>query len=149
MLRRFFILLTLTLSLVCSARNYQTHSQKIESADGTAFRVKIIEPKEKSGPVPGILWIHGGGYMLGGTFMLSMTCAPMLAETGAVVVFPDYRLAWQSPYPAALEDCYAALEWMFTTEICTPLICFAPVTNKANRLEERCLRSFGEYLNNN
>ncbi|MBR0301371.1 MAG: alpha/beta hydrolase [Bacteroidales bacterium] len=113
MLRRFFILLTLTLSLACSARNYQTHSQRIESADGTAFRVKIIEPKEKSGQVPGVLWIHGGGYMLGGTYMLSMTCAPMLAETGAVVVFPDYRLAWQSPYPAALEDCYAALEWMY------------------------------------
>ena len=47
--------------------------------------------------------------------MLGMTCAPMLAERlGAVVVFPDYRLAWQSPYPAALEDCYAALEWMFS-----------------------------------
>ena len=39
----------------------------------------------------------------------------MLAERfGAVVVFPDYRLAWQLPYPAALEDCYtAALEWMY------------------------------------
>lgn len=64
--------------------------------------------------VPGILWIHGGGYMLGGTYMSPMTCAPMLAKcSGATVVFPDYRLAWQAPFPAALEDCYAALEWMY------------------------------------
>lgn len=78
------------------------------------MKMKVLKPKEASGPVPGILWIHGGGYMLGGTYMLGMTCATMLAEkAGAVVVFPDYRLAWQDPYPAALKDCYAALEWMY------------------------------------
>ena len=77
------------------------------------MKMKVLRPNGIPGPAPGILWIHGGGYMLGGTYMLGMTVAPMLAETGAVVVFPDYRLAWQSSYPAPLDDCYAALEWMF------------------------------------
>ena len=81
---------------------------------GGKMKMKFLEPGEASGPVPGILWIHGGGYMFGGIFMMGMTCAPMLAERfGAAVVFPDYSLAWQNPYPAALEDCYAALEWMY------------------------------------
>lgn len=77
------------------------------------MKMKVFSPKETSGPVPGVLWIHGGGFMVGGIYMQGMTCAPMLAGTGAVVVFPDYRLAWQDPYPAALEDCCAALEWMY------------------------------------
>ena len=66
------------------------------------MKMKVLEPKEADGPVPGILWIHGGGYI-----------GKMLAERyGAVVVSPEYRLAREAPYPAALEDCYAALVWM-------------------------------------
>ena len=72
------------------------------------------EPKEAEGPVPGILWIHGGGYITGGNYMVLVSCGKMLAERyGAVVVSPEYRLAGEAPYPAALEDCYAALVWMY------------------------------------
>ena len=107
------ISLALLAALGCAGKSYGTRTVRIKSG-GRSMKMKVLKPKETSGPVPGILWIHGGGYMLGGTYMLGMTCAPMLAERfGAVVVFPDYRLAWQSPYPAALEDCYAALEWMY------------------------------------
>ena len=113
MKRLLCILLALLGALGCAGKSYSTCTVRIESG-GRSMKMKVLQPKETSGPVPGILWIHGGGYMLGGTYMLGMTCAPMLAERfGAVVVFPDYRLAWQSPYPAALEDCYAALEWMY------------------------------------
>jgi acetyl esterase/lipase len=46
--------------------------------------------------------------------MVLVSCGKMLAERyGAVVVCPDYRLAGQAPYPAALEDCYEALVWMY------------------------------------
>ena len=73
----------------------------------------ILRPKTQTGPVPGILWIHGGGYMTGMAAMVYASCGRMLARKyGAVVVSPGYRLAWKKPYPAALEDCYAALEYM-------------------------------------
>ncbi|MBR1435071.1 MAG: alpha/beta hydrolase [Bacteroidales bacterium] len=115
MTKRFVcILLSCLFTVCCFGRPYKTRTVRIETPGGK-MKMKVLEPKEGSGSAPGILWIHGGGYTLGGTYMLGMTCAPMLAERlGAVVVFPDYRLAWQSPYPAALEDCYAALEWMFS-----------------------------------
>lgn len=98
----------------CFGKSYSSRTVRIETPGGK-MTMKVLEPKDASGPAPGVLWIHGGGYMVGGTYMLGMTCAPMLAEkVGAVVVFPDYRLAWQDPYPAALDDCYAALQWMHT-----------------------------------
>ncbi len=73
----------------------------------------ILSPKNQNKPLPGILWIHGGGYMLGMSEMVYVSCGKMLAEKyGAVVLSPEYRLAWQKPYPAALEDCYKALVYM-------------------------------------
>lgn len=73
----------------------------------------ILRPAGQKEPVPGILWIHGGGYMTGMAAMVYGSCGRMLARKyGAVVVSPGYRLAWKKPYPAALEDCYAALEYM-------------------------------------
>ena len=73
----------------------------------------ILRPAGQKEPVPGILWIHGGGYMTGMAAMVYGSCGRMLARKyGAVVVSTGYRLAWKKPYPAALEDCYAALEYM-------------------------------------
>ena len=73
----------------------------------------ILRPAGQKEPVPGILWIHGGGYMTGMAAMVYGSCGRMLARKyGAVVVSPGYRLAWKKPYPAALEDCYNALEYM-------------------------------------
>ena len=68
------------------------------------------QPREKT---PGILWIHGGGYAVGMAGMVFMSRAKRLVtEYGAVVISPEYRLAGKTPYPAALEDCYAALLYL-------------------------------------
>ncbi len=73
----------------------------------------VIRPDQAGAPVPGILWIHGGGYVLGMAGMVHMSCGKLLARKyGAVVISPEYRLAKEAPYPAALEDCYAALKYM-------------------------------------
>ena len=65
------------------------------------------------GKGPGILWIHGGGYVTGMAAMVYCSMGRRLARTyGGTVVSPEYRLAGKAPYPAALEDCYATLRYM-------------------------------------
>ena len=60
-----------------------------------------------------VLWIHGGGYILGMKEMAYMTRAEDLVKKFGVTVYsPGYRLAWQKPYPAAVDDCYQVLEYM-------------------------------------
>lgn len=60
-----------------------------------------------------VLWIHGGGYILGMKEMVYMSRAMDLVKNfGATVFSPGYRLAWQKPYPAAVDDCYAVLEYI-------------------------------------
>ena len=67
------------------------------------------------GKGPGILWIHGGGYVLGMAAMVHFSMGKMLAKKyGGVVISPEYRLAKTAPYPAALEDCYAALKYIYS-----------------------------------
>lgn len=107
----FSLLFILPLSI--QAKGLSSRSVRI-GTDAGMMKARVLQPKESDTHVPGLLWIHGGGYMLGGAYMVDMSCGKMLAERyGAVVVCPDYRLAGEAPYPAALEDCYAALEWMY------------------------------------
>jgi acetyl esterase len=62
--------------------------------------------------VPGIVFIHGGGFMIGSVDTEHGGAVLAAADTGAVVVSVDYRLAPEHPFPAALHDCYAALSWL-------------------------------------
>ncbi len=77
-------------------------------------RVIVFAPKETSGGSrPGILEIHGGGYVMGVAEMSDGSNMTLAAELGATVVAVDYRLAPENPHPAPVEDCYAALAWLF------------------------------------
>ena len=90
----------------------KTESKEIETAAGQ-MKLIILRPADQDAPLPGILRIHGGGYVTGMAAMVHYSCGMFLAhEFGAVVVSPEYRLATAAPYPAALDDCYAALCWM-------------------------------------
>jgi len=74
--------------------------------------VRIYRPVGATGPLPGILFLHGGGMVMG-TLDTDHLTAVMLCETlGAVIVSVDYRLAPENPAPAAIEDCYTGLQWM-------------------------------------
>lgn len=85
-------------------------------ADGHQLKLLILLPKGNRQPpekTPGILWIHGGGYAVGMAGMVFMSRAKRLVTAyGAVVISPEYRLSGKAPYPAALEDCYAALLYL-------------------------------------
>jgi acetyl esterase len=60
---------------------------------------------------PLILNMHGGGFVVGDLRMSDWLCSSVAAKVGAVVVSVDYRLAPRNRFPAAVDDCYAALEW--------------------------------------
>lgn len=73
----------------------------------------ILRPATRPSIPVSILWIHGGGYILGMKEMVYMTRGVDLVKKYGVTVYsPGYRLAWQKPYPAAVDDCYRVLEYM-------------------------------------
>lgn len=75
--------------------------------------VLVLRPKVPQEKTPALLWIHGGGYFLGMKEMVYMGRAVNLVNRfGITVISPGYRLAFQKPYPAALQDCYRTLVFM-------------------------------------
>lgn len=103
-----------------------TEKRMIPSPGGP-MRLLVLRPAVSAKPpseTPGILWLHGGGYAVGMAGMVYISRAlPLVQKYGAVVVSPEYRLAGEAPYPAALEDCHAALCYLkdHTAELgCSP-----------------------------
>ena len=68
--------------------------------------------RKNASQTPAILFIHGGGWVLGGVDSLDYLCANLCDRLGVGVVAVDYRLAPDHRFPAGLDDCYAALAWM-------------------------------------
>jgi len=97
------------------SKYYQSKSIKIPST-GRDIELLTFQPTKNRKPkenTPGILWIHGGGYITGMARMIYMSRAiDLVKKYGAVVVTPEYRLSNEAPYPAALEDCYASLMYL-------------------------------------
>lgn len=82
---------------------------------GGKMKMILLRPINRKKPegIPGVLWIHGGGYATGMASMVYISRAKALVKKyGAVVLAPAYRLSGKHPYPAALEDCYAALTYL-------------------------------------
>lgn len=75
-------------------------------------RVRLYRPTGVSTPAPALLWIHGGGYVIGSASQDDVLCRRFASTLGVTVASVDYRLAPQHPYPAGLEDCYTALTWL-------------------------------------
>ena len=69
-------------------------------------------PQIQSGLLPALLWMHGGGYIFGDIDADDVITSRLALVGECVVVSVGYRLAPEYPYPAPLEDCYAALKWL-------------------------------------
>lgn len=80
--------------------------------DDPEVAVRVYTPTTVEGPHPALLYIHGGGFMMGDIEMMDVPCQRYCAELPAVIVSVEYRLAPEHPYPAGLHDCYAALVWL-------------------------------------
>jgi acetyl esterase len=74
--------------------------------------VRVYAPRDRTTPVPAVLHIHGGGFTAGSVEMEHAGAAATARELGVVVASVEYRLAPEHPFPAGLEDCYAALTWL-------------------------------------
>ncbi|MFD1513555.1 alpha/beta hydrolase [Halomarina rubra] len=72
--------------------------------------VRLYRP-DGDGPFPTVVFFHGGGFVLGSLGSHDLFCRHLVRESGCVVVSVDYRLAPEHPFPAAVEDAYAATEW--------------------------------------
>jgi acetyl esterase/lipase len=74
--------------------------------------VRAYRPKGAPGPLPALLYLHGGGFVLGSIAVEHPACAVLARNLGALVVAVEYRLAPEHPFPAGLHDCYATLCWL-------------------------------------
>lgn len=79
---------------------------------GSGVGVRLHRPAGVDQPGPALLWIHGGGYVIGTAQQDDALCHRFVRELGVTVAAVDYRLAPEHPYPAPLEDCYSALTWL-------------------------------------
>jgi acetyl esterase/lipase len=74
--------------------------------------VRLFRPPGVTEPTPALLWIHGGGYVIGSAQMEDGLCRQFSARLGVTVASVEYRLAPEHPYPIPLEDCYSVLTWL-------------------------------------
>ena len=72
----------------------------------SGINVRVHRPQHTDIAGAALLWIHGGGYVIGSAAQDDRLCRRFAHRLGVPVVAVDYRLAPKHPYPAALEDCY-------------------------------------------
>jgi acetyl esterase/lipase len=80
--------------------------------DRTRIRLRVYKPKSVAQPTPVLVWLHGGGYVMGRPEIDDVCCAQYVRESGITIVSVDYRYAPKHPFPAGLEDSYSALKWV-------------------------------------
>lgn len=88
----------------------------IPGTDGApATTARVYRPREvdpDATPSPALLWLHGGGFLIGSPEQDEASSIGFVRELGITVVAPRYRLAPEHPSPAALQDAYSALAWL-------------------------------------
>jgi acetyl esterase len=74
--------------------------------------LRVYKPRGGTMPRGVVLYCHGGGFVLGNLDIYDATCRTLCCESDCIVVSVDYRLAPEYPFPAAVDDCHAALRWL-------------------------------------
>ena len=94
-------------------------NKSIPRDDGSHLQIRIYQPLQKrgSGPLPVLLWFHGGGFFMGALGMDDAILQRFSLECQYTVVSVGYRLAPQHPFPAGFNDGYTALRWLSSTGV--------------------------------
>src|SRR3712207_3781179 len=85
------------------------HVADVSEVEVDPICVRLYRPEDARGA---ILWIHGGGWVMGNLTSYDPLCRALANRTGATVASVDYRLAPESPFPGPVEDCEVALRWL-------------------------------------
>lgn len=82
---------------------------------GGNLAIRVITPEgSATGPLPVIVFFHGGGWVLGNLSSHEGVCRALANASKSIVAAVDYRLAPEHPFPAAVDDAYAAVAWIST-----------------------------------
>ena len=93
-----------------SARRTPRGGALVPVGDGTS--VRVFRPRAPGARVPALLWMHRGGLILGTAAMADGFLRRIAEQYGVVAAAVEYRLAPEHPFPAPLDDAYAALSWL-------------------------------------
>ena len=83
---------------------------QLPAADGTTLRARLYTDSDS--PVPVLLYLHGGGFVIGSLDTLDSLCRQLALRSGAAVLALDYRLAPEHRFPTAVDDAWSALQWL-------------------------------------
>jgi acetyl esterase/lipase len=96
-------------------RNIRVEDRRLPGPAGAPDApVRIYSPADSPSPLPVLLWMHGGGYVMGDLKQDDQAAKSFSAAAKCLVVSVDYRLAPENPFPSAIEDCYAVLKRLYT-----------------------------------
>lgn len=107
----------LTDEVVASRRDPEgVHWRDVETSQDAPGRVKVRVYARRDVPTPtgALLFVHGGAFVFGDLELEHDRCVYYALHTDAIIVSVDYRLAPESPYPAAHDDVWAALQWVIS-----------------------------------
>lgn len=82
------------------------------SAGGREMTARVYRPAGASGILPVLVFFHGGGFVVCNLETHDPYCRALATEAGVIVVSVDYRLAPEHKFPAGVEDCLAATDWV-------------------------------------
>jgi acetyl esterase len=91
---------------------HQTSDFVMQITPDHCLSARLYQPFASVEALPTLLYIHGGSYVMGNLNTHDQICRLLSAHAGIQVVAIDYRLAPEHPFPAALDDCYAAFGWL-------------------------------------
>ena len=96
-----------------NAEGLKCEEAYVPSSDGShSIRVRIYRPLNSDGELPAMLYLHGGGYIMGCPEGSGDLYRDIIGKRPCVIIAPDYRKAYTKPYPGAFDDSYDTLLWL-------------------------------------
>ena len=90
---------------------FKTSDRSVPGPAG-GIPVRIFMPRATAKPLPVLIWLHGGGHVVGSLDSYDALCRQLALQGDCVVVSVAYRLAPEHKFPAGVEDSFAALQWI-------------------------------------